>query len=201
MLNTMTPHPNHPPRPRDTRSLLGSLAVAVVMLAVLLMATSCAPIPRAIIPPASEIAKLDVAPVQAAGKVTREAVREVAKAGESTRETAVHLRASIDRAEKIAEAHEELREAFKEIQTFAKRLSADLKLAEEKERIALATIDSLEDEIAALKANAWGYLDVWTAFYDDGRALDVLIPDGVHGSSTASTEIFAPVLTKTFDSE
>jgi hypothetical protein len=51
------------------------------------------------------------------------------------------------------------------------------------------------------KANGWGYLDVWTAFYDDGRALDVLIPDGVHGSSTASTEIFAPVLTKTFDSE
>jgi len=147
-------HPKHPPRPRDTRSLLGSLAVAVVMLAVLLMATSCAPIPRAIIPPASEIAKLDVAPLAAAGKVTREAVREVAKAGENTRETAVHLRASIDRAEKIAEAHEELREAFREIQTFAKRLSADLILAEEKERIALATIDSLEDEIAALKANA-----------------------------------------------
>ena len=63
---------------------------------------SCAPIPRAIIPPASEVAKLDVAPVQAAGKVTREAVRAVAKAGEGTRETAVLLRASIDRAEKIA---------------------------------------------------------------------------------------------------
>ena len=115
---------------------------------------SCAPIPRAIIPPASEVAKLDVAPVQAAGKVTREAVREVAKAGTNTRETAAHLRASIDRAEKIAEAHEELRVAFREIQTFAKRLSADLKLAEEKERIAMATIDSLGDEIAMLHANA-----------------------------------------------
>jgi hypothetical protein len=41
-------HRPPPPRPRDTRSLLGSLAVALVVLA-LLMATSCAPIPRAVI--------------------------------------------------------------------------------------------------------------------------------------------------------
>lgn len=126
----------------------------IASVACCLALASCAPVPRAIIPPASEVAKLDVAPVQAAGKVTREAVREVAKAGTNTRETAAHLRASIDRAEKIAEAHEELRASFREIQTFAKRLSADLQLAEDKERIALATIDSLEDEIATLHANA-----------------------------------------------
>jgi hypothetical protein len=51
------------------------------------------------------------------------------------------------------------------------------------------------------RKNNWAYLDVWTAFNEDGRALDVLIPDGVHGSSTASSEIFAPVLTRAFDLE
>jgi hypothetical protein len=32
-------HPKHPPRPRDTRSLLGSLAVAVVMLLLIIYFT------------------------------------------------------------------------------------------------------------------------------------------------------------------
>jgi hypothetical protein len=54
---------------------------------------------------------------------------------------------------------------------------------------------------ALARKNNWAYLDVWTAFNEDGRALNVLIPDGVHGSSTASSEIFAPVLTRAFDFE
>lgn len=54
---------------------------------------------------------------------------------------------------------------------------------------------------ALAKANNWGYLDVWTAFNDDGRDLTALIPDGTHGSVTASSEIFAPALINAFDAE
>lgn len=37
----MTPNPKYPYRPRSTRSLLGSLVVAAIMLAILLALTSC----------------------------------------------------------------------------------------------------------------------------------------------------------------
>jgi hypothetical protein len=35
----MTTHPKYPPKPRDTRSLLDSLVVAIIMLIIITIAT------------------------------------------------------------------------------------------------------------------------------------------------------------------
>jgi hypothetical protein len=51
------------------------------------------------------------------------------------------------------------------------------------------------------RRNQWGFVDVWTAFYDDGRPLTTLITDGTHPSTTAYAEIWNPLLTDAFDAE
>lgn len=51
------------------------------------------------------------------------------------------------------------------------------------------------------RRNQWGFVDVWTAFYDDGRALTTLITDGTHPSTTAYAEIWNPLITDAFDTE
>lgn len=126
----------------------------IPILLACLLASCAAPIPRAIIAPDTVVAKLNTKPVEDASKATREAVREVVKAGQETRTATQKLRDEIDRAEKLAQANEELREAFTNIQRLAKSLSASLQLAEAKELAAIATIDSQEEEISLLKANA-----------------------------------------------
>lgn len=129
---------------------------------------SCAPIPRAIIPPPSVVEILDVAPVVHAGKATRDAVRDVSAAGHASREAGRkvsdatrRLSDSISRIETLSFANEELTRSVKESLDFAKELEAEVialtaahTLAEEKEKIATSTIDSLIDETAVLKANA-----------------------------------------------
>jgi hypothetical protein len=139
------------------------------ILALILALASCAPaIPRAILPPPSEVEELDVEPVTKASTAAREAVREIAAAGNSSREasraladTSVQLRAAIDRADMLARAKGHAENAFAEIQLFALQLSADvdrltaaLKLAEDKEAIALDTIDALTSEVSTLEADA-----------------------------------------------
>lgn len=51
------------------------------------------------------------------------------------------------------------------------------------------------------RRNQWGFVDVWTAFYDDGRALTTLITDGTHPSTTAYAEIWNPLINDAFDTE
>jgi len=130
---------------------------------------SCAtPPPKAILPPASEVRALDVAPVSKASTATREAVRDISDAGNTSREvsrkladTSIQLRAAIDRAELLARAKGEMESAFAEIQRFALALSADvtrlksaLELAEQKESVAIATVDSLTGEVSTLQSTA-----------------------------------------------
>jgi hypothetical protein len=161
-------HPNHPPRPRDTRSLLGSLAVAVVMLAVLLMGTSCAPIPRAIIPPKAELAALNITPVVQAGKATRTAVRDVTSAGNATRaagrkvsDSTRRLSDSLARAVALATANAEITAALAETRRLAaeleasvSELSAALAFAEKRERTAILAVDDMSEIINNLQAES-----------------------------------------------
>ena len=51
------------------------------------------------------------------------------------------------------------------------------------------------------RLNQWGFVDVWTAFYDDGRALTTLITDGTHPSTAAYAEIWNPLINDAFDTE
>lgn len=136
---------------------------------IIALAASCAPtIPKAILPPPSEIKALDVAPVSKATDKTRDAVREIASAGNTSREasraladTSIQLRAAIDRAELLSRAKGEMEDSFAEIQRFALALSTDvarlksaLELAEQKEAIAISTVDSLASEVSAIKATS-----------------------------------------------
>jgi chromosome segregation ATPase len=140
-----------------------------LILALALALASCAPsIPRAILPPPSEVKELDVAAVSKATDKTRDAVREIAAAGNTSRkasralaDTSIQLRAAIDRAELLSRAKGEMEDAFAEIQRFALALSADvsrlksaLELAEQKEAIAIATVDSLSGEVSTLQSTA-----------------------------------------------
>lgn len=54
---------------------------------------------------------------------------------------------------------------------------------------------------ALARRENWGFADVRTAFYDDGRDLTILIPDGTHPSTTAYTEIWNPLITEAFSVE
>jgi chromosome segregation ATPase len=139
--------------------------IAVILCLVL---ASCAPVPRAIIPPPSVVAELDVAPVAEAGKATGAAVRDVADAGRASREAGRkvsdatrRLSESIARAEALAVANVEIGKALAETAALAAELEAEVvhltaahAFAEEKERVALQTIAALDDELSLLKANA-----------------------------------------------
>jgi len=142
--------------------------LTALSLGILLVASSCAPAPRAIIPPASVVRELNVQPVAEAGNRTRDAVRESGKANAQAREAggrvsdaARRLTGSIARAEALATANAEISKALAETRAFANeldaevtRLTAALTLSEEKDRIALETIDSLISEIGLLKSNS-----------------------------------------------
>jgi hypothetical protein len=59
---------------------------------------------------------------------------------------------------------------------------------------------------SALMANLarrrnWAFVDVWTSFKEDGRALNTLIPDGTHPSSQAIAELWTPLILNAFDNE
>ena len=143
------------------------MKLLLLFLACLL--ASCADrVPRAIIPPPSVVAGLDVAPVAAASRDARDAVREVASSGQSSREAGRkvseatrRLSESLVRAEDLARANEQILIALAD----TRRLAADLErevtelsaaqtFAQEKERIALEVIDTLESEAALLKENS-----------------------------------------------
>ena len=160
----MTTHPKYPRPTRETRSLLGSLAVAVVVLAVLLMATSCAPVPRAIIPPKAEIAKLDIAPVAKASGKTRAAVRDVSRNVDANRAAADRVS---DDATKIKEAVAKAKTALAEdyeislaavdaladsLLAKVRELQDSLRLTAAARDIAIATIDDQDKEIGYLTA-------------------------------------------------
>ena len=125
------------------------------ILALILALASCAPsIPRAILPPPSVIAQLDVEPVAKASTATRTAVREIAKAGTETRKATDSLRDQIDRTAEIAAPYPDLREAFAEMRRRADLLAARVAFAEEKEAIAIATVDELTAEVSALQSTS-----------------------------------------------
>lgn len=123
---------------------------ASLLLCVLLAA--CATPPRAIIPPKAEVKKLDVAPVTQAAADTKTAVREIAKAGTETRRANDSLRDEIERAGVIAALYPDMSEAFAEIRRRSETLAARIAFAEEKELVALQTIDAMDGEIGLLTA-------------------------------------------------
>jgi hypothetical protein len=139
-----------------------------IAIAAASMLVSCAPVPRAIIPPASVVRELSVQPVSDAGDRTRDAVREVAvanvqarEAGRKVSDSTRRLSESIARAEALAVANVEIGKALTETAALAKELETEvstltdaLNLSNEKDRIALETIDSLIGEIGVLKTNA-----------------------------------------------
>jgi hypothetical protein len=160
-------HPKHPPRPRDTRSLIGSLALAVVMLIIVMMATSCAPVPRAIIPPKAEIAKLDVAPVANASGKTRAAVRDVSRkvdvnraAADRVSDDADKLKEAVDKAKyALHKTKEDYATEIAAIEAIAdsllekvRELQASLDLTSIARDIAIQTIDDQDKEIGYLTA-------------------------------------------------
>jgi hypothetical protein len=134
-------------------------------LSLALILASCAPPPRAIIPAPSVVSQIDPKPVAKATTASREAVREIAKAGDDTRiandrlkATSQHLTDAIDRAEKYAESNREFYDAYIQIQKFSLQLSTDLidlklalDLAQEKEAVAITTIDLLETSVRDLE--------------------------------------------------
>jgi len=158
-------------------------SILPLLLAIAL--ASCATPPRAILPPTSVVAQIETSGVEGASKATRNAVREIAKAGQETRTVTQKLRAEIDRAEILAQANEQLREAFISIQVLADDLAASLGLAEEKEAIALRVIDNQEDEINILKANAKAQ-----AVQIEGNAAEkVTLRNQVEALSSASDDL------------
>jgi DNA repair ATPase RecN len=130
-------------------------------------AVSCAPAPRAIIPPPSEVRQLNVKPVASATVKTRDAVRDVAAAGDGTRRlndqlaaTSKSLTDAVERAEKYAAANKEFAEAYAEIQKFTLQLSNEIsaltkvrELADEKVRIAIRAIDELQATVGTLETS------------------------------------------------
>jgi hypothetical protein len=144
----------------------GTITMRYLALSLALILASCATPPRAIIPAPSVVAQIDPHPVAKATTASREAVREIAKAGDDTRmandrlkATSQHLTDAIDRAEKYAESNREFYDAYIQIQKFSLQLSTDLidlklalDLAQEKEGIAITTIDLLETSVRDLEA-------------------------------------------------
>jgi hypothetical protein len=51
------------------------------------------------------------------------------------------------------------------------------------------------------RKNNWGFIDVWTSFKEDGRAMTTLVPDGTHPTSTAIAELWNPLITGAYDAE
>jgi FtsZ-binding cell division protein ZapB len=159
-------HPRFPRLTMKTSLTTAAIAIAAITLAVLM--GSCAPAPRAIIPPPNVVRELDIQPIKDAGNTTRDAVREVAAANAQTREagrkvsdSTRRLSESIARAEALAVANVEIGKALAETRELADELQAEigtlseaLALSETKDKIALETIDSLISEIDLLKSNA-----------------------------------------------
>ena len=144
------------------------MKLPILLLPLLLLASCADRVPRAIIPSPSVVAELNVAPVTAASRDTRDAVREVASAGRSSREAGRkvseatrRLSESLVRAEELAQANEEIlialadtRRLAAELEQEVTELTAAQAFAQEKERIALEVIDTLESEAALLKENS-----------------------------------------------
>jgi len=155
-------------RRKHTRAkcIIASIAGILCIAGVVVLTACCASAPRAIIPPPAEISKLDVKPVVDASGKTRDAFREIGTAGEASRTananlsaTAARLSAEIDRAQRLAIANRELQEAFENIRAInaelsedSARLTASLRLAQEKETLAIATIDALDQHISTLQS-------------------------------------------------
>jgi hypothetical protein len=156
--------------PKPTMKTSLASIVSIIAIIVLIFALSaCSPaIPRAIVAPPSVVSQINTTGAEKAAGATRKSVRDIVDAGEETRRATAKLKTTSDRlrdeinhAESIQVANVELQAAFIEIQKFADELSNDLSLlsaslafAEEKERIAISTVDDLSDELSILKANA-----------------------------------------------
>jgi len=134
-----------------------------------LILASCAPVPpRPVIVSEHEVEPINIHPVADASRATRDAVRGVAEAGNTTREagrkvsdTSRRLSDAIIRAATLTAANRDLEEAMADAKALAAELgenlmslSAALDLAEQKEKIALETVDAQEAEISTLKESA-----------------------------------------------
>jgi hypothetical protein len=127
---------------------------------------SCAPVPRAIIPPPSVIAELDVAPVAEAGKATREAVRKVSisvddasQKADRVSDEALRLKEAISKAR--AGVKEDMELSLAAADAIADALLARIKDLQESLRltaiardIAIETVDDQQEVIGEMAAAA-----------------------------------------------